>query len=55
MEVDHGTGVGTVYRASVALCLFGVFASIPELARLAYLGLGFWLPQRLSEKTLRSG
>ena len=28
---------------------------IPELARLAYLGLGFWLPQRLSEKTLRSG
>jgi hypothetical protein len=33
-----------------ALWHFGVFASIPKLARLAYLGLGFWFPQNLSDK-----
>ena len=34
-KVDHGTGVGTIYRESVALWLFGAFASILVLARLA--------------------
>jgi hypothetical protein len=38
-EVDHGTGIGTIYVASVALWLFGVFASVLEYARRAYVAL----------------
>jgi hypothetical protein len=47
-NVDHGTGVGTIYVASVALWLFGVFASVLEYARQAYIGLG--LPSRFIPK-----
>jgi len=38
---DHRTGIGTIYAASVALWLFGVFASVLELAHQGYVGLGF--------------
>jgi hypothetical protein len=51
-KVGHGTGVGTIYRASVVLWLFGLFASSLQLARQAYLDLGFWLPQNLSNKKI---
>jgi hypothetical protein len=49
-NVDHGTGVGTIYVASVALWLFGVLASVLEYARQAYVGLG--LPSRFIPEAL---
>ena len=39
--VDHGTGVGFIYAASVTLWLFGSLAPILEIARSTYLELGF--------------
>lgn len=49
-KVDHGNGIGTIYRASIALWLFGVFASGLELVRQVYVGFGLWFPQNLSGK-----
>ena len=39
-KVDHGTGVGVIYAASIALWLFGMLASVFELGRRAYLHFG---------------
>lgn len=36
-DIDHGTGVGVIYAASIALWLFGVYLPIIELARRTYL------------------
>lgn len=44
-KVDHGTGVATIYVASIALWLSGLFAPILEAGRQAYVrsGLGHFL------------
>jgi hypothetical protein len=39
-RVDHRTGVGIVYAASIALWLFGLLTPVLEFARRAYLNLG---------------
>ena len=39
-QFDHGTGVGTIYVASIAFWLFGVFASALELVRRPYAASG---------------
>jgi len=36
LKIDHGTGVGTIYAASIALWLFGVFFPVIELCRRIY-------------------
>jgi len=38
--VDHRTGVGPIYAASIALWLFGLLAPVLEFARRTYLNLG---------------
>ncbi|GJL61210.1 MAG: hypothetical protein NPIRA03_40670 [Nitrospirales bacterium] len=38
--VDHRTGVGTIYAASIALWLFGLLAPVLEFARRTYVNLG---------------
>jgi hypothetical protein len=37
LKIDHQTGVGTIYTASIALWLFGVFFPAIELGRRVYL------------------
>jgi hypothetical protein len=54
-NVDHRTGVHTIYVASGALWLFGVFASVLEYARQAYVGLGFpsrFIPEALADPSI---
>jgi hypothetical protein len=41
-RVDHGTGVGIIYAASISLWLFGLLSPVLELARRTYLHLGLW-------------
>ena len=42
--IDHGTGITTIYAASVALWAYGVLAPIFEFARRGSLHLGFTMP-----------
>ena len=54
-KVDHGIGVGTIYRASAALWLFGVFASILELVVWFIWTSGSGFHQTSPTETPRSG
>ena len=40
-KIDHGTGVYTIYFASIALWLTGLLAPLVNLIRSQYVGLGF--------------
>src|SRR6185312_4246402 len=39
-KVDHGTGVGIIYAASIALWIFGLIAPVLECTRRVYLNRG---------------